>query len=280
MVSSPAPPALLPRAELDAIERNAYEAIQPGIVEIRDAGDAWMVRVPGPPGAIGYSRAAVLRLGSADAARTRLDELIRGFHAESRSPAFAIAHGVSQPDELAALVRERGLIEVEREAVLWTAEAPAIPHLDPGTRIEQVTEATAKRYVEVEAEIFGIPAGMAAGRLPPLRASLGMPGRRAYLVASGRRYVATARLTMVAGLASLTSIGVLPEDRGRGYGRLITAVATRAGLASGARFVWLAVARDNVPALRLYETLGFRPAFERSLWVEPAYKPMDARARR
>jgi ribosomal protein S18 acetylase RimI-like enzyme len=268
------PPRLerLPLSELDAIERNTYEAIQPGVVEIRQAPDVWLVRAPGPVGAIGYSRAAVLRFGSAHAARARLDELRREFHGEGRNAAFAVAHGVSTPEELAGLLREAGLIEIEREEVFWAASSPAIPHLDAGLRIEQVSEASAARYVEVEAAVFGIPAGMAAGRLPALMASLGIPGRRAYLVVANGRYVATTRLTVVGGLASLTSVGVLPEVRGHGYGRLITAVATRAGLAAGARLVWLAVAPDNVPALRLYETLGYRPAFDRSLWIEPAYR--------
>ncbi len=273
LMASRPPPEQLPASELDAIERNAYEAIQPGVVEIRDVGDAWIVRAPGPPGAIGYSRAAVLRFASAEAAGTRLDELTRGFHGEGRSAAFAFAHGVSRPTDLGRVLRERRLVEIEREAVLWAREAPAIPHLGPALRIEQVSEASPPHYVDVEAAVFGIPPGMAAGRLPSLRTSLGLPGRRAYVVSAGGRYVATTRLTVVAGLASLTSVGVLPEMRGRGYGRLITAVATRAGLAAGARLVWLAVAPDNTAAMRLYEGLGYRAAFERSLWIEPGYRP-------
>jgi ribosomal protein S18 acetylase RimI-like enzyme len=264
-------PTRLPAQELDAIERNSYEAIQPGVVQISDTGDAWIVRAPGPPGAIGYSRAAVLRFESIPAARDRVDELRRDFHAEGRTAAFAVAHGVSRPDELTALLAERGLAEIEREVVLWIAELPPIPHLDPGLRIEQVTADTAPAYVDVEAAAFGIPPGMAVGRLPALRNSLSVPGRRAYLVSVGRRYVATTRLAVVGGLASLTSVGVLPEERGRGYGRLVTAVATRAGLAAGARLAWLAVAPDNEVAVRLYESLGYRRAFERSLWIEPAY---------
>ena len=270
-------PESLPASELDAIERNAYEAIQPGVVEIRDDGDAWIVRAAGPPGAIGYSRAAVLRFASAESAHLRLEELTRGFHDEGRSAAFAFAHGVSRPAELGRFLRERGLVEIERETVFWTHHPPAIPHLGPALRIEQVGEAAASHYVDVEAQVFGIPPGMAAGRLPSLRASLGLPGRRAYLVSAADRYVATARLTVVAGLASLTSIGVLPEVRRRGYGRLVTAVATRAGLAAGARLVWLAVAPDNSAAMRLYEDLGYYPAFERSLWIEPGYRPGERR---
>jgi ribosomal protein S18 acetylase RimI-like enzyme len=267
-----ATPTVLSPAELDAIERNTYEAIQPGVVEIKDTGDAWVVRAPGPAGAIGYSRAAVLRLGSPERAAERLEALSDGFHADGRGAAFAVAQGVSSPSELPDLLRSRGLVEIEREIVLWTAGPPGVPHLDPSLRIEQVTDAGAPAYVEVEAQAFGIPPGMAAGRLPSLRASLAVPGRRAYLVGVAGRHVATARLTVVNGLASLTSIGVLPAERGRGYGRLVTAVATRAGLAGGARLAWLAVAPDNDVALGLYRSLGYREAFERSLWIEPVFR--------
>lgn len=262
----------LAATEMDAIERNTYEAIQPGLVSIRDTGDAWLVRAPGPPGAIGYSRAAVLRLGSSDRAATRVDELTAGFHADGRGAAFAVAHGVTRPDDLPDLLRGRGLIEIEREVVMWTADPPPVPHLDQTLRIEQVTEASAPDYVSVEAEAFGIPPGMAAGRLPSLRASLALAGRRAYLVAISGRHVATARLTVVNGLASLTSIGVLTSERGQGYGRLVTAVATRAGLMGGGRLAWLAVAPDNAVALGLYGSLGYRQAFERSLWIEPSFR--------
>src|SRR5207247_9880948 len=137
---------------------------------------------PGPPGAIGYSRAAVLRFGSFADARSRIDDLSAEFHAEGRTSAFAVAHGLSTPDDLPAVLRERGLIEIEREAVLWAADPPEIPHLDPGLRIEQVGESSAARYIEGDAGVFGIPPGMAAARLHSPRGGLAIPGRGAYRV--------------------------------------------------------------------------------------------------
>jgi ribosomal protein S18 acetylase RimI-like enzyme len=53
----------------------------------------------------------------------------------------------------------------------------------------------------------------------------------------------------------------VPEHRRQGFGRLVTAVATRAGLATGNPLVWLSVDPANEPARRLYEDLGYRPAF-------------------
>ena len=51
------------------------------------------------------------------------------------------------------------------------------------------------------------------------------------------------------------------RHRRRGYGRMITAVATRAGLVTGHSLVWLSVDENNVGAIELYESLGFELTF-------------------
>ena len=45
-------------------------------------------------------------------------------------------------------------------------------------------------------------------------------------------------------------------------------MAADANLELDYRLVWLEVARDNAAARRMYEMLGYRPAFEWDLWVE------------
>ncbi|AZQ70800.1 MULTISPECIES: GNAT family N-acetyltransferase [Streptomyces] len=47
--------------------------------------------------------------------------------------------------------------------------------------------------------------------------------------------------------------------RGRGHGRALMHVAEHEGLAAGARTIGLKVFAGNAPALRLYESLGYRP---------------------
>ena len=56
----------------------------------------------------------------------------------------------------------------------------------------------------------------------------------------------------------------------RGYGRLITAVATRAGLATGHSLVWLSVDEGNTAAVELYRSLGYEPSISFSRWAAPA----------
>lgn len=51
---------------------------------------------------------------------------------------------------------------------------------------------------------------------------------------------------------------VAEEHRGRGYGRDLMLLAERQALAAGHRVLALHVFTDNTPALRLYESLGYR----------------------
>ncbi|MCY0925047.1 GNAT family N-acetyltransferase [Streptomyces sp. H27-H1] len=53
-------------------------------------------------------------------------------------------------------------------------------------------------------------------------------------------------------------VAVDEEHRGRGYGRDLMLLAERTALATGHRVLALHVFTDNVPALRLYESLGYR----------------------
>jgi ribosomal protein S18 acetylase RimI-like enzyme len=71
-------------------------------------------------------------------------------------------------------------------------------------------------------------------------------------------------------VAGLHAVGVAGRQRRRGYGRMITAIATRAGLATGHKLVWLSVLETNTAAVDLYRSLGFEPAFRWTRWVAPA----------
>lgn len=54
-------------------------------------------------------------------------------------------------------------------------------------------------------------------------------------------------------------VAVAPEYRGRGHGRDLMLLAERTALAAGHRLLGLHVFSGNTPALRLYESLGYRP---------------------
>lgn len=54
-------------------------------------------------------------------------------------------------------------------------------------------------------------------------------------------------------------VKVAEEHRGRGHGRTLMLAAERDSLAAGARTIGLHVFGGNTPALRLYQSLGYRP---------------------
>lgn len=58
--------------------------------------------------------------------------------------------------------------------------------------------------------------------------------------------------------AEILTIAVAAHHRRRGLGRLLVEAAAAAAIAAGATALFLEVADDNTPALRLYEGQGFR----------------------
>ncbi|MET9363522.1 GNAT family N-acetyltransferase [Streptomyces sp. NPDC006632] len=58
--------------------------------------------------------------------------------------------------------------------------------------------------------------------------------------------------------AYVYDVHVAEEHRGRGHGRSLMLLAERAALADGMDTIGLHVFADNIPALRLYESLGYR----------------------
>jgi ribosomal protein S18 acetylase RimI-like enzyme len=69
--------------------------------------------------------------------------------------------------------------------------------------------------------------------------------------------VAVARRATFDGISYLSSIGTVLAARGHGLGRFVTAASMVDAVDSGSDWIHLGVFSDNVPARRLYESLGF-----------------------
>ena len=61
--------------------------------------------------------------------------------------------------------------------------------------------------------------------------------------------------------ALLQNMVVDPEYRGRGFGRMICRALLADAARAGAKYAYLQVMQSNTPAMRLYESLGFRKAY-------------------
>lgn len=182
-------------------------------------------------------------------------------------PSLLLTDRLEHPPGLPAELHRSGWTPVMSEAVLWVGHASVVPHLDPALRIEAVRPAALVTHERLERSIFGIGADQAERRRGALGRALEDGRLRAWVVWVGDEPVAVARLSQGQGVAGLQGIGVVEPHRGQGYGSLITTIATRAGLATGNRLVWLSVREDNDRAIGIYGQLGFRRAFTWTRWL-------------
>ena len=102
---------------------------------------------------------------------------------------------------------------------------------------------------------------------PAIRAAPVSGSLRAYVVRVDGEPVAVARLSQGQGVAGIYAVGVREPWRGKGYGTLITTIATRAGMAIGNRLIWLSVEDGNDAARHVYEKLHFQDAFTWARWL-------------
>ncbi len=271
-----AEPAVPTREELEQIEAQLVElAGLAGATAREDAAlGASLVRWPGRGPALNHAERVRWSADAADMLR-HLERLSAALRPSADRPAILVAHGLTEPHDLAERLSALGWHATLHELILWTRTAAAVPHLDPLMRIEAVTRSTAPVYEALERVIFGLEGSLAEVRLAAIERALAAGRLRAYLVRVVEEPVATARLWTFGDLACLDGVGVVPQARRRGYGTLVTTIATRAALATGHRLVWLEVACENATARRMYERLDYRPAFEWDLWVEDLGRSRD-----
>jgi GNAT superfamily N-acetyltransferase len=185
-------------------------------------------------------------------------------------PSVVVCDKLSQPADLPDRLRAAGWLPVFGDRVMWTRHAATVPHLDPGLRVEAVTPPTAIEAARLESVVFGLHPDDIP-ETAELLAQTVVDGRaRAFLLRLVGEPIAAARLGPGPGVAGLHGIAVAERHRRRGYGRMITAVATRAGLATGHKLVWLSVDESNTAAVELYKSLGFANSFTWTRWVAPA----------
>lgn len=82
-------------------------------------------------------------------------------------------------------------------------------------------------------------------------------GMAIYIAEYNQRVIGKIHLSLLAGIGGIYGFGVLPEFRGKGFGRTILTMAVAQLLQDGANEVMLQVAADNANALQLYESCGF-----------------------
>lgn len=256
-------------AELLAIERHLADLAVFGGAVAREEPQLGARLVSFPGRGPGLNFAASVRWDEADVS-SRLARLEDTMRSAGEWPSLVFAEGLTEPADLGGRLAAAGWVEIERERVMWTRRPPLVPHLDPSLRVEAVTPRTAAVQQSLEQDAFGLPDTRAAERLERLAVAVDGGELRGFLVLLHGTPVASARLSKGDGVAALSGVSVATAHRRRGYGTLVTAIATRAGLATGGRLVWLSVNESNTAAVSLYRGLSYEPSFSWAHWVASA----------
>jgi ribosomal protein S18 acetylase RimI-like enzyme len=277
MVSGVAEPTLRDPALARRLMVHEARAQQAAGRELRDLGDGWLLhdaadaepfwnRLVGPqwpedPAAFGR----------------RLDEVITLFATIERLPHIRPLPIGSRPADLTGRLLQAGFetVGADRRMVLDDASvclAIAERFRNAGGAARPGAGMTVERHPEgflgrrggwaVEAAVILAEAFV----VDPLRrvaletdvlACAARRGCSILLLRDGDEAVAIARRATVEGGSYLSSIGTRPAWRGRGYGRLVTALGVADALDAGSDLVHLAVDLGNDRARRFYEALGF-----------------------
>lgn len=185
-------------------------------------------------------------------------------------PSLIVCDGLTTPTDAAERLQAASWLPVFSDQTMFTRHAAAVPHLDPELRVEAVTPATALDALRIETDAFELLPEAIGESAELLADSVAAGTTRGFLLRLRGEAVATVRLVPGPMVAGLHAVGVDPRRRRRGYGRMLTAIATRAALATGHKLVWLSVLEDNTAAVNMYSSLGFTSTFRWTRWVAPA----------
>ncbi|MFI1972639.1 GNAT family N-acetyltransferase [Streptomyces cinnamoneus] len=161
-----------------------------------------------------------------------------------------------------------GYTERNRSMAKPLAEAPALP---AGSTARPMTEEEFPAWQTAGKAAYaahwadrGIPRAQALAKAERDHATAlsrgpATPGAVLRVLTHGGEDVGTLWLAVRDGAAFVFDVLVGAAHRGRGHGRTLMRLAERESLAAGARTLGLNVFTDNIPALRLYESLGYEP---------------------
>ncbi|MFZ3496401.1 GNAT family N-acetyltransferase [Streptomyces sp. 5.8] len=203
------------------------------------------------------------RRGRATVAALAAEEVLRGWGC--RRVRVSVPAGSAGGLRLAAAL---GYAEYSRNmAKELPAEPPA---LSEGVAGRPMTEAEFETWLAAGREEYAqnwISRGMSAAaahtksendHAAMLPQGLATPGISICVLEAAGVPVGTVWVAPNRGDSYVYDVAVAEEHRGRGHGRDLMLLAERTALAAGHRVLALHVFSDNVPAVRLYESLGYR----------------------
>lgn len=236
---------------------------------VRDLGDTILLADPLDADPF-VNRASALRFPADPRGfDERLDQLVVLFATLDRRPHVWSSPLGATPADLPRRLLANGFALMGESRVMAVEGAHwSVPAMPVGMHVRCVSgpgdAGISAACDEAAAILAAVFPGADADRLSvELAASLGEAGHAVYLadarVDGITQPVAVARAYAAGGLTYLSSIGTLPEWRGRGIAGGLVAAAAAGGVASGARLTYLSVESGNEAAERAYARIGFRP---------------------
>ena len=235
---------------------------------VRDLGDALVLHDPRDADPF-WNRMVSVRWPSDPAAFDhRLNEAITMFALDGRQPHVWPSPDHNAPADLARRLIAVGFRDVGGGYLMILTDPAACQPLDareiePGVTVAGICkpadagEGDLDDIAAVLAESFGAAPDRAPDLAADLRGAVGDPRVSLALVRVDGDAAAVAKATAFDGFIYLSSIGTREAYRGRGLAALATRHAVAISGGPGGQVVYLGVFTGNVPALRLYERLGF-----------------------
>ena len=237
--------------------------------EVRDLGDAIMLHDPIDPEPFWNRLAAIRWPDDPTTFDRRLGEMLVLFASLGRQPHVWPSPLHDTPADLVERLRANGFRDTGGGYVMVLADpapvqALAAHPLAVDVTIERLSGIRGRRadeaataIVEVLSDAFDVGSDRRLGVTAETVTSLARPQFTHYLARLSGRPVAVARRATFDGISYLSSIGTAAWGRGRGFGRLVTAIASSDAIAAGSEWTPLGVFADNRGAIRLYRDLGF-----------------------
>ena len=177
--------------------------------------------------------------------------------------------GSQVADEVAPLLRRRGFV---RDRLLaMTLDGPLLRARAPGVALRRVPaeapwDAFAFAMDRMNREEAWYAPSVSMEIVGSMRAKSERGALELFVAERDRRVVGTVGLALHRGVASVFSVGTLPDARRRGVGRTLVVDAVERARHAGAQLVYLIARADDSPK-DMYRKIGFHVEMSFDVWL-------------